>query len=197
MVYKQSEYMWNCQITRNTTDILIIYLIRITPHAGEVCCLYIHSIRWLSKRPQNTNYIEIRVFRFKDKMVVRLSHHYIGFPLLVTWRLYIETAPSSPHCIGILPRHVPTAVDFSEWIGIRGLWLHLQKLTINTLGARNKWPPYSRRHFEMDLFFQTRMHEFRLIFHWRFFPMVRWPKSLHSFRSWLGAHQAISQYLNQ
>ena len=42
-----------------------------------------------------------------------------------------------------------------------------------------------------------KMHEFRLRFHWSLFPRVQLTIFQHWLRSWLGAGQAISHYLNQ
>ena len=55
--------------------------------------------------------------------------------------------------------------------------------------AETRWPPFSRRHFQM--------HFLEWKFQWSLFPMVQLTIFQHWFRLWVGAGQATSHYLKQ
>ena len=62
--------------------------------------------------------------------------------------------------------------------------------------AETKWPPCSRRHFQMH-FLGWKCMNVDKKFHWSLFLRVKLTIFHHWFRKWLGADQATSHYLNQ
>ena len=82
--------------------------------------------------------------------------------------------------------------DTSIPFGMR--WCHLDWHLTNW--GRDKMAAFSKTTFS-TAFSSIKMFEFRLQFHWSLFPRVQLTIFQHWFRSWLGAVQATSHYLNQ
>ena len=74
-------------------------------------------------------------------------------------------------------------------------WSCISLMCINTLRLR-QMDAISQTTFS-NAFSLMKMFEFQLKFHWSLFPRVQLTIFHHWFRSWLGADQATSHYLNQ
>ena len=58
--------------------------------------------------------------------------------------------------------------------------LHLYAIVHWNIEAETKWPPFSKRHFQM--IFLMKMYEFRFKFHWSLFPGAKLTMFQHWFR---------------
>ena len=68
-------------------------------------------------------------------------------------------------------------------------------MSFTHIETETKWPPFSRRHFQMH-FSWMKMYEFRLKFHRSLVLGVQLTIFQHWFRWWLGTDQATSHHLN-
>ena len=122
----------------------------------------------------------------------------------VSWNMFpFDDVIMSCWCVGSFPRHWKSCI-LAEAL-VQFFLHHLKELTywhelfyynFNTLRPRQ-----NGRHFADDMFKSISLNEnvceFRLKFLWSLFLRVQLTIIQHCFRSWLGAVQATSHYLNQ